>query len=929
MPKSSPIQNAFNGGQFGPRIQGRTDLARYRTGCNELRNFLLTMQGPAVKRSGTRFVLETKDSTKKSRLIPFEFSRDQAYMLEFGDLYMRPFRDGGVVLVATTNNNSMIGVAPTAANPVVLTTANPHGLSNGTRVFVEGSLMTELNGRWFTIANVAASTYELVGEDGTGRTTGVGGTTKPAFELVMPYTEAQLFDIQVAQSQDVLYLAHPDVAPHKLERTSDTDWTITEIDFQVRPFRVENTTDVTMYVSAATGTGITLTASAATFTADMVGSWVKLGEVVPTKHPKWQAGTQLNGWTIPTWTIGDRCYYENNVYESTALGGGISGADPPVHKEGIELDKLVTWEFINSGEGWGQITAFTSTTIVTVDVDTAGREFPASVVGSGNATKKWAFGAWDDVNGYPRAVAFYEDRLWWAGTDADPQAFWGSRTGQYEDHELLGDEDDAGLLFVLASDKINAIEWLAGEDVLFVGTRGSEFTVDSGSADAAITPSNIRVRRRSSYGSAEDIQPLSVDSALLFVQKSKRRLHELTDTFDANGNQTRDAPDLTDLSYDILDAGVVELAYQASPFRQVWALVGDGTLAALTYIRDQDVIGWAPHQVGGTLPTVESIGVIPHPDGDEDQLWMIVNQAVNSAVVRYVVYLEKPFEQGDAKTSGFFVDCGLSYSAVDSVATGIITSAGVTNIFVPDGTLFTIGDKVIITDIVPADYHIPGTGSFDNDVAAAALLNGLELDVTSTGASTVQVEVSGAGVDLTSLDPSGAFIGSFNVRKMTTTIIDLDHLEGETVKVVGDGAVMADATVSGGSITLAGNGAGMVHIGCLMPSARLQTMRLDAGMEGLGTSQGRLGRIHQLVARLDQTGPGLKWATEYEGTQETLPNFIDAEQNGAVPLYTGDTESYAVPGGNEREKRVALEHDQPTPCTIVALMPQLKAEGRG
>ena len=84
MPKASVIQTSFNAGELSPTLDGRVDLAKYGSGCSKMENFIPLVQGGARKRSGTRFVKEVKDSTKATRLIPFEFNTDQAYILEFG-----------------------------------------------------------------------------------------------------------------------------------------------------------------------------------------------------------------------------------------------------------------------------------------------------------------------------------------------------------------------------------------------------------------------------------------------------------------------------------------------------------------------------------------------------------------------------------------------------------------------------------------------------------------------------------------------------------------------------------------------------------------------------------------------------------------------------------------------------------------------------
>ena len=88
----------FTGGELSPRLDGRNDLAKYPTGCKTLENMIIFPHGSAARRSGTQFVAEVKDSTKETRLIPFEFSTTQTYILEFGDQYIRFYKDNGQIL---------------------------------------------------------------------------------------------------------------------------------------------------------------------------------------------------------------------------------------------------------------------------------------------------------------------------------------------------------------------------------------------------------------------------------------------------------------------------------------------------------------------------------------------------------------------------------------------------------------------------------------------------------------------------------------------------------------------------------------------------------------------------------------------------------------------------------------------------------------
>lgn len=688
MAEFSPIQTSFNGGKFGPRMKGRVDLQRYKYACEELQNFIPTTQGPAIKRSGTRFIKHAIANGVKSRGFPFEVSDEQAYVIELGSNKLRFFRGTAAVLEAAQT----ITVAPTAANPVSVG-LTAHGYSNGDSVYITGSLMTELNGRFFTVSGATTDTFDLVGEDGTGRVTGLAGQVEKQHQLVdgvdsnsIPWVEADLPRIKVAQNGDLMYLVHPDYPVHLLTREGDLEWTCVEMPFSYPAFETENLTDTTVTISAggtAVGASITITASAPIFTTSDVGRYFRVGDVLEADNGKWTAGATKNSTTkngTGTAAVGDQYYYEGRLYSlENGTGSATWSYSPPTHEEGTRPEGTSDLRFINwGGYGYVEITAVNSTTEIVGTVIIAFSE-----IVDDEQCDKWSFSAWDHVNGYPRAVAFYEDRLFLGGTESEPQTFWASRSGEFDDFRAVpASQADSGLQFTLLSEKLNTIEWMKGDEVLVIGTTGSEFTVDSGSAAQAITPDNVRVRARSHYGTVNSIQPISLDSSILFVRRTND-VHELT--FDFNTNRYI-APDLTQFNDTALRPGAAEVAYQADPFRQLWVLRTDGTLAALTYVKNEDVIAWADVVIGGTEAAVESIVTIPHPDGDEDQLWLFVRRTINGQTVRHVEVLEKPFQEGDAQEDAFFVDCGASYSGVAATTiTGIWHLEGEEVVILADG----------------------------------------------------------------------------------------------------------------------------------------------------------------------------------------------------------------------------------------------------
>ena len=710
MAKASTIQSSFNAGELSPTLDGRVDLAKYANGCAKMENFYPLVQGGARKRSGTRFVSEVKNSANLTRLIPFEFGTTQAYILEFGNLYMRVYKDGGTVLEAS---KAITGT--TNATPVEVTTA-AHSYVTGEEVYISGTGIAALDGKYWTITVTAATTFTLDTSTAPGSTSATG-TAERVYEVATPYSSASLDAIQFAQSADVLYLAHPDYNPRKLTRTAHDAWTLSLITFDHVPFEPQNLdTTLTVYASAATGTGITLTASSALFVSSMVGGQFKLSEIVGSNHGVWESrsdNTSYKGTLTPADTGGsDTVYFEGNVYLLQSKGGATkTGTSAPIHDTGTESDGKWDWTFHHAGEGYVTITA------VAVDGLTATadvvKRLPASVVGVSGATHRWAHGAWTGKNGYPRTVSFFEDRLWWAGTANNPQTLWASKTSEYENHHIV-DLDESALIFTLNTDQVNVIEWINAGKVLMIGTAGGEFVVSAATETEALVPGNVRVVRHSTYGSKTKVAPVRVEQVLLFVQRSGRKIRELV--FDDTVNAYV-APDMTILADHVTLGGITRLAFQQEPNRMLWGTLANGGLVCFTYERAQQVTAWHRHTIGGTDSKVESIAVIPHPNEDQDQLWMIVSRTIGGATKRYVEVLEPEWLRANAASDAFFVDSGLSYSGVAATTmTGLGHLEGETVSILADGA--THLDKVV------------SSGSVTLDRAATSVHIGLQYSAT-------------------------------------------------------------------------------------------------------------------------------------------------------------------------------------------------------
>ncbi len=98
MPNVRTLQRSFAGGEMSPEMFGRIDDVKYQTGAATMKNFVATPQGPAENRPGFAFVREVKDSTKKTRLIPFTYSTTQTMVIELSPGYIRFHTQGGTLM---------------------------------------------------------------------------------------------------------------------------------------------------------------------------------------------------------------------------------------------------------------------------------------------------------------------------------------------------------------------------------------------------------------------------------------------------------------------------------------------------------------------------------------------------------------------------------------------------------------------------------------------------------------------------------------------------------------------------------------------------------------------------------------------------------------------------------------------------------------
>ena len=669
-----------------------------------------------------------------------------------------------------------------------------------------------------------------------------------AYEISTPYLEAELFDLKFAQSADVMYICHPNHEVEKLSRTGHTSWSLTDVDFLDGPYLDTNISTTTISMSAHT------VGTGRTLTASAV--------------------TGINS------------------------GSGFLTTD---------VGRLVRFR-----NGYGKITARTSTTVVTVEI--------LEDMGSSSSSIDWSLGAFSDTTGHPSCVTFFEQRLVFAGTTNQPQTIFFSKSGDYENMDAnIGGTvaDDDAIIYTIASNQVNAIRFMTATRTLIIGTAGGEFTVSGGGTDSAVTPTNILIKKQSNHGAA-NVDAIAVGNATLFLQRARRKIRELAFNFDVDGYV---APDMTILAEHITEGGLTQVAYQQEPNQIIYATREDGELVGLTYQREQQVTAWHRHIFGGRFG-IATITVSDYAN--------IANKTKLTLTKSDGTTVDFDSTTGTAGTNEFKTETNNNTTATNlknainahanftaTVASAVVTitetaheATGYLTIKSFDSTRLTATSEgkamVDSVAVIPTDDK-----EYQTWVIVKRTINGAtkryveylnELDFDETDNTSFNF-----------LDSALSYNGS-----AATNISGLSHLEGQVVAILADGSTHPNKTVSSGAITLE-RSAKNVKVGLAFTSL-LQTMRLDAGSQD-GTSQGKTKRIYDITVRMFETigievGPDLN-------NMERIPFRSSANlMDEGIPPFTGDKE-IEFRGNYETDGFIFVRQTQPLPFTILSLYPRL------
>ncbi len=252
---------------------------------------------------------------------------------------------------------------------------------------------------------------------------------------------------------------------------------------------------------------------------------------------------------------------------------------------------------------------------------------------------------------YPSAVTYFQQRRVFAGSPVHPRMVWMTATGTESNFTYtIPAQADNRIRFEIAAQEAARVLHVAPLSSLIVLTGSSEFrlvTTDGG----ALTSETISVSPQASIG-ASDVQPVVVNSALIYAANRGGHIRELGYNYQAAGFTTGDLS--VRAAHLFENVTTVDMARMKTPDSIIWFVMSDGKLLGLTYLPEQQVAAWHQHDTDGEFESVCCV-----PEGQEDALYAIVHRMVNGQEVRYIERMkERHFEK---ITDAFRVDCGATY----------------------------------------------------------------------------------------------------------------------------------------------------------------------------------------------------------------------------------------------------------------------------
>jgi hypothetical protein len=581
------FQTSFTAGEISPLLQTRVDLARYSTSVRYLMNFIVLPEGGIARRPGFEKIGTALDQSGNTKLVPFRYNLEDTVMIEMGDSQARMWAGGQVKATITT-----------------------------------------------------------------------------------PYAASELYDLRYTQSGNVIFFAHQNHPIQMLTRESMDMWTLEELEIENMPtLGGSGKSDETQTVTADnigggfwdigySGGAFADLAAGDIFSLDLPFGG-KIENTVPAREQDhksvpiivkgtWEFNTAGKNWAGKvyieksfdngkTWFLVKSFEKWREDNGQNTIMSGVETEDDVLYRVRVDMalndDAALNYTFIaNAFIKTLEFKVLTNSGLVIhaeMITDTNGVNYDPNPGTSVPAQAiDWASGAWSPQNGYPGAIAFYQDRLVLAGSKKEPQTVWMSKIGDYKDFGVSDPlRDDDGITITLAGNDSEKIHSLLAMTDLLAFTASGEWKISGAGENGAISPKAVVAHQQTTIGS-RNIQPLAVNNRIIMVQTHGTEVHALGYNLDIDGYSGSEISILSSHLFEWKTSenaapegrDIVAMAYQQVPDSLLWFVLADGSMVTCTYQAEHEVIGWA-RQSSGKAKTVACI-----PGDRRSELWAVIDR---------------------------------------------------------------------------------------------------------------------------------------------------------------------------------------------------------------------------------------------------------------------------------------------------------------
>lgn len=780
MGKVNTYLHALNVGVQDKTALARIDLERMRLAAEQQTNFLAQAVGPGFMRPGQEHLTSTAGNAE-CRLEEFIFGASDAALMEFTDESLRILVDDVVItraaVTSTVTNGDFSsatgwtttgiggGSATITGGQLILNAENIEGVAQCSRsvstssagiehalriIVVRGPVLfrcgstsggdeyiaeTSLPTGQHSLAFTPSGTYYVAfsSKDRVNRIVdSIQVEAAGVMELPTPWTLADLPLIRISQSADVCFAACTGHQQRRIERRAPRSWSVGLYVSDDGPLALNPDPRVRLKISGLEGNR-TLTASAAYFNANMIGSLFRLdhsGQNVSQSLAQEDTYTDairvtgissdraftvtITGTWSGTLTL-ERSYDDPDTgftsavtYVANTTTTVNDGADNAIYyyrigfRPGDYTSGTATVAIAyEGGGGYGisRVINFSSATSVGVEV--------LKPMKNTVYTRNWRHGEWSDDAGWPSAGVLSDGRLWWFGQDR----YWGSVSDAFASFDEEVEGDSGPIARSIATGGVNATQWAMSLERLVAGTEGAVATIKSSSLDEPLTPTNLGVKEGSTVGVAS-IDPVKVDANGIFVERAGTALMEL---ILKAGASNYSATEISKLTTKIFESGVKYLAIQRRPDTRVWITLNDGSCVCMLYEPEQEVLAFIPIETDGAY---ESVAVLPSLV--QDRVYFSVRRTINGSTVRYI---EKMALDTEVKPSTL---CKVM-DAFEVVTNGpaSATVSGLTHLIGETVVAWADGAPVETSSGVRAEFVVSAGGAITLPAAATNIVVGL------------------------------------------------------------------------------------------------------------------------------------------------------------------------------------------------------------